>query len=1334
MGSSRSLSASFLAVLCLGALAAGTDTALFPTSTASSPDHGSTYVSLQTNLGDDDSGDINDLKTKISADTDNFRSTKKALEANISTQKGLVHDQTSLHNEHQETFQAEKKNLDAKKAERDAKQAQHASLHDASTKAAQEHGDYAQYFFAAMQDRSQRRAKKNSDINFITNSIASLDNIIHWEQSQTARGELLSKKDALNAEKAALDQLDLDEEASLNSLELAKDNAAAALQEATDQLQVLTGEVQDQQGVVSLAETTMKASGQLLNSHISNLKKLQVEYKLVQDHRSKRLKKYQTELDQIHDILDSQSVSGRNALRITPGGWVELPPVNLRTTFTMEGWFYFNPAENDHLALPVVSRAKIFTPEDSKGPDHDKFVFILRLRGGPKEEEKKRTGKYTAYFWNFIMGSRGEPAVAVRLQTDNFMPAGWMHVAVSVSSTTETATIFRDGVAKATHALHGPRWHTSSKGMPIQIGRMKDSLRTYYMDGKVDEFRIFNTFRDHPFEDCDNEPANAINCDMRKTLPGTLTTLRSYYRFDETDGDVIYDASKARLDGKIVNPEFISRAQSNALVGHDTDSEPDTSITSEQVLYTGAGGALALSGTVGNYVDLPGYEGVFGTNGSCEEEGACKAFTIESWFYTDPSQSEYANNLPSISQSTAEGAHLKDHVFTLRMDEGAIPCPESEFRWQFLMGQGQDVCDCEQQYGEDGLPSVGLPDGATCNAAGLQESDAISSNDACMSQCYIIHPERVVDPLILDKDSCLSTCDDPDIDNETNCQSQCVGVNDAGDETVLDDFNSELSCVSSCTDPNVLEEQPCHSSCSDNSIDIAVVGEGQCQPSCSQMYHPGTEPDPANLITEGDCTSRCLIPEVQDDGSTTHTLPDPAIAAGECSAANGVWHARMWINRHVTHREWIPREWQPRTWTKRSWTKRAWKSGYALNLQTDCSSNLVGWQHVAVTVDGHGYSDLYLNGVKEDSDNIRPSMVRLSTDRNIQIGRLHHTSGTEMFHGKIDELRIWQTARSASELAAFQFRKLERATSQRADLIGYYGFDEADNSLEIHDSTCTELSNLSDEGCSASRHGFLHVEIPDDEEPDSISNRAGSAPFDVHNTVTNVQAAGLDHANAPASMGHTWIPAAGLEAKKLHITGTVLASIDNVQTVLPFPHAETDIESHDIPGVHKARWIKGDSLSCHHDIVYSGTIEMAPPPAPVLNDAGEVIEQYDIHQRNAMMLVNTADGFEDIVGGKTALEQAADHQGLVLCYQFGSESNANNMFGIMPFQRFGHITLDVASCNDTIKNADEAGADCGGAHCGVTCTERCSNGQMDGDEEGVDCGGASEECGPCPAP
>jgi len=113
-------------------------------------------------------------------------------------------------------------------------------------------------------------------------------------------------------------------------------------------------------------------------------------------------------------------------------------------------------------------------------------------------------------------------------------------------------------------------------------------------------------------------------------------------------------------------------------------------------------------------------------------------------------------------------------------------------------------------------------------------------------------------------------------------------------------------------------------------------------------------------------------------------------------------------------------------------------------VTSNVSVPLHRWSHVALIYDSNaGQVELYLNGVLAETIPASGAIGDVHTNENeLRIGgRQNDDSGGtgQRFHGDIDEVRVWNIARTGSEINANFKAELSAAT---AGMMGYWRFDE----------------------------------------------------------------------------------------------------------------------------------------------------------------------------------------------------------------------------------------------------------------------------------------------------
>lgn len=97
------------------------------------------------------------------------------------------------------------------------------------------------------------------------------------------------------------------------------------------------------------------------------------------------------------------------------------------------------------------------------------------------------------------------------------------------------------------------------------------------------------------------------------------------------------------------------------------------------------------------------------------------------------------------------------------------------------------------------------------------------------------------------------------------------------------------------------------------------------------------------------------------------------------------------------------------------------------------------WCHIAA-VSGPAGMHLYLNGVLIGQHEYQGSFSAVLPGRGAYIGRSHWPTNTD-FHGQLDEMRVWDVARTAGEITASMSAHL---TDGEAHLVGLWTFDSND--------------------------------------------------------------------------------------------------------------------------------------------------------------------------------------------------------------------------------------------------------------------------------------------------
>jgi hypothetical protein len=129
-----------------------------------------------------------------------------------------------------------------------------------------------------------------------------------------------------------------------------------------------------------------------------------------------------------------------------------------------------------------------------------------------------------------------------------------------------------------------------------------------------------------------------------------------------------------------------------------------------------------------------------------------------------------------------------------------------------------------------------------------------------------------------------------------------------------------------------------------------------------------------------------------------------------------------------------------------------WKSG-AYQLASPSALPLSKWTHVAVTKAGKAFS-LLIDGVVVKSFTASATITHAGT----QPFRIGAREAADALVGAIDEVRLWNVARTADAIACDRARGVGPGTAQYASLVAYWPIDDGSgtkvhDALGLHDGT-----------------------------------------------------------------------------------------------------------------------------------------------------------------------------------------------------------------------------------------------------------------------------------------
>jgi hypothetical protein len=121
-------------------------------------------------------------------------------------------------------------------------------------------------------------------------------------------------------------------------------------------------------------------------------------------------------------------------------------------------------------------------------------------------------------------------------------------------------------------------------------------------------------------------------------------------------------------------------------------------------------------------------------------------------------------------------------------------------------------------------------------------------------------------------------------------------------------------------------------------------------------------------------------------------------------------------------------------------------------FNTNLIAPLNQWSHIALVKSGTSVT-VYLNAVTPYTSNTQPATLT-ANNQNLRIGS--RTNSSQYFNGYIDEVRIWNTARTQNEIKAYLFDK--NLSNSASGLVAYYRMNEGSGSTAIN--LCTNTTGI----------------------------------------------------------------------------------------------------------------------------------------------------------------------------------------------------------------------------------------------------------------------------------
>lgn len=206
---------------------------------------------------------------------------------------------------------------------------------------------------------------------------------------------------------------------------------------------------------------------------------------------------------------------------------INADPLNLSNDFTIEAWVQLNKTDGNNF---IISK---------EWCGNSQFAYALSIVDGKIRWAWNADGNcnYTSY-----------------VETSNvvFNASECHHLAVTHNHS--NVKIYVDGIQVASNLIQGSYSYVAASSEPFRIGIYKGLSGTfaYFMNGKIDELRVWNSLRSQ----------TQINQNKNNVLNGNEIDLIVYFDFENVlSGSYVTIPNKAQATGSLLNAETSANGQ-----------------------------------------------------------------------------------------------------------------------------------------------------------------------------------------------------------------------------------------------------------------------------------------------------------------------------------------------------------------------------------------------------------------------------------------------------------------------------------------------------------------------------------------------------------------------------------------------------------------------------------------------------------------------------------------------------------------------------------------------------------------------------------------------------
>lgn len=574
---------------------------------------------------------------------------------------------------------------------------------------------------------------------------------------------------------------------------------------------------------------------------------------------------------------------------------------------------------------------------------------------------------------------------------------GWHHIAATFDRT-DSMKFYIDGVFAGGKSIAGTTGSIATSNS-YKIGQDGIGIYTNKFRGKVDEFRVWSEVRN----------VNQIRDNMCHLLSGSESNLVCYLKMDEGTGTLINDLSPNNNDGTLANGNSGSWIKSGAPLGNVSNHLYTANLTGQNFSLTSVGnGNVSVSNVTGTpngihiyRVDaLPntttGILGLGGNNvyyGTFVAGGTTPVYSLTYDYSNYPAAVLNENNLYLFGRNDNTGLTWSNQSAVLNTTSDNLTLNLNTRKEIILGGIVPIVCNDPSSIVASNIQSSSADISWTTGGSG-------NSNIQYGNQGFSLGTGTSI--LNINSNPYSITGLNSNTAYDVYIQDTCLGFGSSnwiGPMTFTTLSNPGLTGAGTSLNFGLNKYI---------SVGTSAILKPTTQITVESWVYPRSTSD-----------WMAFISNAQDNSSNE--------SGYSMSYYNGKWRFFL-MTENMSGNEW--------------------------NNNPGIDLPLNQWSHVCGTYDGSTIK-FYLNGILIESKNATGNIDWQYNPIDFRIGMFVDDNESYYFDGEVDEVRIWNVARTQTEIRNEMCRKLSGSES---GLLGYWRLDDASGTI------ATDLTSQSLDG------------------------------------------------------------------------------------------------------------------------------------------------------------------------------------------------------------------------------------------------------------------------------